>query len=96
MTCPVNVSLNGGYPDGRTRRRVQEPAEPPQVRDISVGFRQYYRDPQEIGQHVYGADLPLAEQREQEPGGIAGQRPAAGIATPVREVRSCPAAASGS
>ena len=21
MTCPVNVSLSGGYPDGRTRRR---------------------------------------------------------------------------
>ena len=20
MTCPVNVSLSGGYPDGRTRR----------------------------------------------------------------------------
>ena len=45
MTCPVNVSLSGGYPDGRTRRRGQEPAEPPQVRGISVGFRQYYRDP---------------------------------------------------
>ena len=38
MTCPVNVSLSGGYPDGRTRRRDQEPAEPPQVRGISVGF----------------------------------------------------------
>jgi len=38
MTCPVNVSLNGGYPDVRTRRRGQEPAEPPQVRGISVGF----------------------------------------------------------
>ena len=38
MTCPVNVSLSGGYPDGRTRRRGQEPAEPPQVRGISVGF----------------------------------------------------------
>jgi hypothetical protein len=34
----VNVSLSGGYPDGRTRRRGQEPAEPPQVRGISVGF----------------------------------------------------------
>ena len=34
MTCPVNVSLSGGYPDGRTRRRGQEPAEPPQVRGI--------------------------------------------------------------
>jgi hypothetical protein len=30
MTCPVNVSPSGGYPDGRTRRRGQEPAEPPQ------------------------------------------------------------------
>jgi hypothetical protein len=38
MTCPVNVSLSGGYPDGRTRRRGQEPAEPPHVRGISVGF----------------------------------------------------------
>ena len=38
MTCPVNVSLSGGYPDGRTRRRGQEPAEPPQVGGISVGF----------------------------------------------------------
>ena len=38
MTCPVNVSLSGGYPDGRTRRRGQEPAEPPQVRGTSVGF----------------------------------------------------------
>src|SRR6266704_4141340 len=38
MTCPVNVSLGGGYPGGRTRRRGQEPAEPPQVRGISVGF----------------------------------------------------------
>src|SRR5512135_3444399 len=38
MTCPVNVSLSGGYPDGRTRRRGQEPTEPPQVRGISVGF----------------------------------------------------------
>ena len=27
-----------GYPDGRTRRRGQEPAEPPQVNGISVGF----------------------------------------------------------
>ena len=36
MTCPVNVSPSGGYPDGRTRRRGQEPAEPPQVRGISV------------------------------------------------------------
>ena len=26
MTCPVKVSLSGGYPDGRTRRRGQEPA----------------------------------------------------------------------
>ena len=34
----MKVSLNGGYPDGRTRRRGQEPAEPPQVRGISVGF----------------------------------------------------------
>src|SRR5271166_3080510 len=38
MTCPVNVSLSGGYPDVRTRRRGQEPVEPPQVRAISVGF----------------------------------------------------------
>jgi len=38
MTCPVNVSLSGSYPDGRARRRGQEPAEPPQVRGISVGF----------------------------------------------------------
>ena len=38
MTCPVNVSLSGGYPDGRTRRWDQEPAEPAQVRGISVGF----------------------------------------------------------
>ena len=38
MTCPVNVSLSGGYPDGRTWRRGQEHAESPQVRGISVGF----------------------------------------------------------
>ncbi len=38
MICPVNVSLSGGYPDGRTRCRGQEPAEPPQVRGVSVGF----------------------------------------------------------
>jgi len=25
MTCPVNVSLSGGYPDGRTRRRAKTP-----------------------------------------------------------------------
>jgi len=25
MTCPVNVSLSGGYPDGRTRRRAKNP-----------------------------------------------------------------------
>jgi hypothetical protein len=31
MTCPVNVSPSGGYPDGRTRRRGQDPAEPLQV-----------------------------------------------------------------
>jgi hypothetical protein len=63
MTCPVNVSLSGGYPDGRTRRRGQEPAEPPQVRGIFVGFfRQYYRDPRwgddttEDGSGRFGGD----------------------------------------
>ena len=30
MTCPVNVSLSGGLSGRRTRRRGQEPAEPPQ------------------------------------------------------------------
>jgi hypothetical protein len=40
----VSYDLSGerlterGYPDGRTRRRGQEPAEPPQVRGISAGF----------------------------------------------------------
>ena len=38
MTCPVNVSLSGGYPDGRARCRGQEPAGPSQVTGISVGF----------------------------------------------------------
>ena len=35
---------------------------------------------QEIGQHVHGADLPLVEQREQEPHSIVEQRFGAGIA----------------
>jgi hypothetical protein len=46
MTCPVNVSLSGGYPDGRTRRRAKNP---PSLRRSEVYirwfFRQYYRDP---------------------------------------------------
>jgi hypothetical protein len=33
-----SVPRTGGYPDGRTRRRGQEPAERPQVRGISVRF----------------------------------------------------------
>jgi hypothetical protein len=36
---------------------------------------------QEIGQHVHGADLPLIEQREQEPRGIVEQWFGAGIAS---------------
>jgi len=38
MTLSGERLTERGYPDGRTRRRGQEPAEPPQVRGISVGF----------------------------------------------------------
>ena len=43
MTCPVNVSLSGGYPDGHTGAKT-----PPSLRRSEVYplvFRQYYRDP---------------------------------------------------
>jgi hypothetical protein len=46
MTCPVNVSLSGGYPDGRTRCRGQEPRRASEgQRYIRWFFRQYYQDP---------------------------------------------------
>ena len=44
MTCPVNVSLSGGYPDGRTRRRAKNPPSLRRSQVYPLVFRQYYRD----------------------------------------------------
>ena len=44
MTCPVNVSLSGGYPDGRTRAGAKNPPSLRRAEIYPLVFRQYYRD----------------------------------------------------
>ena len=46
LTTPLNVSLSGGYPGGRSRRRGQEPRRASAgQRYIRWFFRRYYGDP---------------------------------------------------
>ncbi len=45
MTYPVNVSLSGGYPDGRTGAGAKNPPSLRRSEVYPLVFRQYYRDP---------------------------------------------------
>ena len=75
----IEQGIGGGEPD-RGRSRVMAvvfedlAGFPDEVADAGGG------DFQQVGEHVHGADLPLVEEREQQPRGVAEQRPGARVA----------------
>ena len=76
--CEGEQGIGGGEPD-RGHSRVMAV-----VLEDSAGLLDHVADAgggdfQQVGENVHGADLPLVEQGEQQPGRVAEQRPGADV-----------------